>query len=188
MSGSIHLILGGARSGKSSYAEQQAITKSNAALPLIYIATATAGDAEMANRIKHHQESRSQRWQLVEETTLLAQRLNEIETPSVILIDCLTLWLSNCLHSNDGQWAKQSEYLIESVSNCKHHVYMVSNEVGYGITPMGELSRQFVDESGRLHQQIAHLATSVTMMFAGLPMMLKSQKSPEGQVVLHPDT
>ena len=173
-----HLILGGARSGKSLFSEKtaQAAFKQ---LPndegsnrkLIYLATATADDQEMESRIVHHQQRRGQEWQLIEEPLDIAFVIKRATRETVILIDCLTLWLSNCLHQQC--WTEKRADLLESISNCDATVIMVSNEVGSGIVPMGELSRQFVDESGWLHQKIAEIVPNVTLVVAGLEMPLK---------------
>ena len=169
-----HLILGGARSGKSTYAEQltlDAHALSGIQNDLIYVATAIAGDDEMAARIEHHQTRRNEHWQTIEETIDLAKVLNKLDKNSTVLIDCLTLWLSNCLHQQC--WASQKSNFIEALSKSDAQIFMVSNEVGTGIVPMGELSRQFVDESGWLHQQLARTSNKVSLVVAGLPMALK---------------
>lgn len=178
----IHLILGGARSGKSHFAEQRAqqlFDQSGSDTHLIYLATASAGDAEMAERIKHHQASRQAnpdyQWQLIEEPIELSNVIKDAPTNTTILIDCLTLWLSNCLHQKC--WSEQRDKLLTELTRCKANVVMVSNEVGSGIVPMGALSRQFVDESGWLHQQIAALSSSATLVVAGLPLTLKESKT-----------
>lgn len=164
------LILGGARSGKSRYAEQcaQALRPSRKRL---YVATATAGDDEMSDRIQQHQERRDEQWQLIEEPIHLANVLDHAQGDSVILIDCLTLWLSNCLH--EKCWVEQRDAFLRLLSETQANVIMVSNEVGSGIVPMGELSRQFVDQSGWLHQEIASVCTHVNLVVAGLPLALK---------------
>jgi adenosylcobinamide kinase/adenosylcobinamide-phosphate guanylyltransferase len=173
-----HLVLGGARSGKSRYAEQAAhaafvqTTKlKQINRSLIYLATATAGDDEMKSRITHHQQRRGPEWQLFEEPLDLAQVVDNATSETTILIDCLTLWLSNCLH-NDC-WPELRTKFLTSLEHSSGNIIMVSNEVGSGIVPMGELSRQFVDESGWLHQQIAKIASDVTLVVAGLEMPLK---------------
>ena len=165
----IELILGGARSGKSKLAEQRA---ASSGLKLIYIDTGTAGDDEMRERIVHHQTSRDKAWQLVEEPINLADvLLSYSDTENCILVDCLTLWLSNCLHQDC--WHEQRDKLLAAFSQLSGRVLFVSNEVGMGITPMGELTRRFVDESGFLHQQLASMCDKVTLVVAGLPLQLK---------------
>lgn len=168
-----HLILGGARSGKSYFSEQAALSsyaETNNG-ELIYLATATAGDKEMASRIAHHQDRRGPEWRLIEEPLEIAPIIEQASSSTTILIDCLTLWLSNCLHHEC--WLEKRSSLIEALEHTSANVIMVSNEVGSGIVPMGELSRQFVDESGWLHQQIAAIASDVTLVVAGLEMPLK---------------
>jgi adenosylcobinamide kinase / adenosylcobinamide-phosphate guanylyltransferase len=164
------LILGGARSGKSALAEQRAW---NSGLELLYIATATADDSEMSERIAHHQQRRGSAWQLVEESLALAGILQRhAGSERCIVVDCLTLWLSNCLHQ--GCWEREKTALLETLPQLSGHIVLVSNETGLGVVPMGELSRQFVDEAGFLHQQLAALCQQVTLTVAGLPLTLKS--------------
>jgi len=168
-----HLILGGARSGKSRYAEHCAWNRNtlNNTAP-IYIATATANDAEMCARIAHHQEQRSDLWTVLEEPIALGHILSDVSAQSTVLIDCFTLWLSNCLHQNC--WPQQRDDFLSTLSTTSADVFMVSNEVGSGIVPMGELSRTFADESGWLHQEVAKLCDQVSLVCAGLPLQLKS--------------
>lgn len=175
---STHLILGGARSGKSRLAEQtaqQLFEQSPVDNKLIYLATATADDKEMQTRIQHHQARRDENWQLIEEPINLATVLQDVPNESTILIDCLTLWLSNCLHKDC--WLEQRQQFLEALKKSQANVVMVSNEVGSGIVPMGELSRLFVDESGWLHQEIAKISTHVTLVVAGLATHLKTPAS-----------
>ena len=168
----IELILGGARSGKSRLAEQRAL---NSGLPVTYIATATAGDGEMAARIQHHRERRPEHWHLIEEPLHLAARINHHEPePACLLIDCLTLWVSNWLMENNAtEFANARDQLIQALSDTPHRVILVSNETGMGVIPLGNLSRDFVDHSGWLHQRIGAMADNVIMTMAGLPLPLK---------------
>lgn len=169
----IHLVLGGARSGKSGYAEQWAADHQR---PVTVIATATADDDEMANRIAHHQASRPDHWQVIEEPLFLSRALSKVEPDHVIMIDCLTLWLSNWLCKADPSlWQKQKTEFINQLCQLKQPLVMVSNEVGSGIVPLGELSRHFVDQAGWLNQSIAALADEVSLVVAGLPLSLKSR-------------
>lgn len=166
------LILGGARSGKSRYAERQAEAL---AKPVIYIATAEARDDEMQARIEKHQQQRSNDWLLIEESVYLADALlkNDAEN-TCLLIDCLTLWLSNLLgHDDPGLFQQQRDALLQLIPELHADILLVSNEVGQGIVPMGELNRRFVDESGRLHQELAGICDKVTWIAAGLPQQLK---------------
>lgn len=173
-----HLILGGARSGKSSFAERTIIQISKQTqATLVYVATAQAGDDEMAQRIQQHQETRNTDWHLIEEPLDLASVLNKASANQCLLIDCLTLWLSNCLHvdehSQKYSWSQRKSEFLDALQNCPAAIILVSNEVGQGIVPMGELSRRFVDESGWLHQELARLCEKVSFITAGLESKLK---------------
>jgi adenosylcobinamide kinase/adenosylcobinamide-phosphate guanylyltransferase len=166
------LILGGARSGKSALAERLA---SESTRDVVYIATAQAGDAEMAARIAHHRARRPQQWLCVEEPIRLADVLHEhAREHRCILVDCLTLWLSNVLGDADEHaFERERTRLLDALPKLPGDVLMVSNEVGLGIVPLGELTRRFVDEAGRLHQAIAALSERVVFVAAGLPLVLK---------------
>lgn len=171
------LILGGARSGKSSLAESLA---DKSGLDVIYVATATAGDDEMVERIARHQEQRPSQWHLVEEPLNLAEviRKNSREN-NCLLIDCLTLWLTNCLfgdEANETDWLSRKNDFLQALLAAPGRIIMVSNEVGQGIVPMGEISRRFVDESGWLHQAIAKQSERVVFVTAGIPLVLKGPK------------
>jgi len=167
------LILGGARSGKSKLAEQAAEASG---LRRVYIATAQAGDAEMAQRIELHRQRRGDQWQLIEEPIQLAQTLKEAaREDTCILVDCLTLWLSNCLFCGDeNEWPRQRAALLEALPELPGQLIFVSNEISMGVIPMGEVTRQFVDEAGLLHQALAEICDRVTLSVAGLPHVLKS--------------
>lgn len=172
--GRIELILGGARSGKSRYAEQQLL---QAGTDVIYIATAQALDGEMQQRIERHQQQRPAHWHTIEQPIALAEAIEHaaLRAPkAAILVDCLTLWVTNCLLAEQDCWARQKEALLKLLPQITQPLWLVSNEVGHGIVPMGELSRRFVDESGWLHQAIAAQADGVTLMVAGIPMFVKS--------------
>ncbi|MCG8311633.1 MAG: bifunctional adenosylcobinamide kinase/adenosylcobinamide-phosphate guanylyltransferase [Pseudomonadales bacterium] len=173
----IDLILGGARSGKSRLAETRAALQH---LPVTYIATATANDKEMAERIAHHKAQRPSHWGLLEEPRHLATLINSSNpSPQCLLIDCLTLWLTNWLMIEDqNAYETAKEDLLIALSNTQHHIILVSNETGLGVVPMGELSRRYVDESGRLHQAVGELADNVIMTLAGLPLPLKQMGEP----------
>lgn len=166
------LILGGARSGKSCLAESLILAHQGQA---VYIATAQALDAEMRERIDLHQSQRDDAWILHEETIHLAQVLGEQDPNSAILVDCLTLWLTNCLLADEsGQlWQQQRQALLDFVAQTQLDIVFVSNEVGQGVVPMDALSRRFVDEAGRLHQALAPLCQRVVFVTAGLPQILK---------------
>lgn len=165
------LILGGARSGKSQFAEDRARATGK---QLIYIATGAAGDDEMAQRIALHQQSRGGQWSLVEEPIKLAEALEGIASDGAekaIVVDCLTLWLSNCLAQNVLE--EQKNFLLEVLPRLNSDIFFVSNEVGSGVVPLGELTRQFVDQSGWLHQALAKICDRVELIVAGLPLNLK---------------
>ncbi len=172
----IELILGGARSGKSALAEQRAVASRFA---VTYLATGEARDAEMAERIAHHQARRPSDWALVEEPLQLAAMLTTHAAPErCLLVDCLTLWLSNLLFVDNEQHgqrlAQETAALFAVLPQLPGRVILVSNEVGLGIIPLGEITRRFVDEAGRLNQRLAALADRVTFVAAGLPLELKS--------------
>jgi adenosylcobinamide kinase/adenosylcobinamide-phosphate guanylyltransferase len=166
------LILGGARSGKSALAERLARESGN---EVVYIATAQAHDAEMAARIAHHRDRRPAHWQCVEEPLALAGALRAYARPDrCVLVDCLTLWLSNLLGDADDQrLGRECEALLEVLPALPGELLFVSNEVGLGVVPMGELTRRFVDEAGRLHQALAARCERVLFVAAGLPLPLK---------------
>lgn len=167
----IELFLGGARSGKSRLAEEAVL---NSGKRCVYLATSQALDSEMQKRIKLHQDRRDERWQLIEEPLDLAETLQKHDSSEVcILVDCLTLWLTNCLLAEPCQLEKQKQALLDILPILSSHIVFVSNEVGQGVVPMDALSRRFVDESGLLHQDIAKLADKVTFVTAGLPQILK---------------
>lgn len=172
----IELVLGGARSGKSSYAEQQAI---KSAKKVIYIATAQAGDAEMKERIMRHQQQRPQNWQTIEESINLAAVIQQYNAEDCcLLVDCLTLWLTNILFDQHGElqqavFEKQTNALFDVLSTCSGQVLLVTNEVGLGIVAIDKMTRRFVDEAGFLHQKLAVLSDKVVMLTAGLPQVLK---------------
>nr|CAA6829575.1 MAG: Adenosylcobinamide-phosphate guanylyltransferase (EC [uncultured Thiotrichaceae bacterium] len=166
------LILGGARSGKSRYAEQLAIQSKR---EVVYIATATFGDSEMKSRILRHKKDRPAEWLTIEEPLSLAHTLQAEARPErVLLVDCLTLWVTNLLcHEDSELFEHETQAILNTLPKLTSHIIMVSNEVGHGIVPMGELSRRFVDETGRLHQQLAAQMNQVILMVAGLPLTIK---------------
>lgn len=171
----LQLILGGARSGKSQLAEQTAIATQ---LAVTYVATAQALDPEMQNRIAHHQNQRPAHWSLIEEPLFLAKTLQKIDRPNqIILVDCLTLWLTNLLLLDDQNVQEfECEQLIDVLPKLQSEIILVSNETGLGVVPLGEISRRFVDEAGRLHQVLGQIADKVVFCVAGFPMILKGEK------------
>lgn len=168
----LELILGGARSGKSRLAERLAL---ESGLAVTYIATAQPGDGEMAARIAHHQSRRPAAWGLVEEPLHLMQTLRDHAAESrCLLVDCLTLWLTNLLWIDEGAHLQhERDALLEGIAALPGRILLVSNETGLGVVPLGELTRRYVDEAGWLHQALAERAQRVTFCVAGLPMLLK---------------
>ncbi|AVZ04961.1 bifunctional adenosylcobinamide kinase/adenosylcobinamide-phosphate guanylyltransferase [Acinetobacter pittii] len=171
----LQLILGGARSGKSRLAEQTAMDRQ---LAVTYVATAQALDFEMQSRITHHQNQRPSHWSLVEEPLYLAKMLQKIDQPNqIILVDCLTLWLTNLLLLEDQNVQQfECEQLLKILPMLESEIILVSNETGLGVVPLGEISRRFVDEAGRLHQSLGQIADKVVFCVAGFPMILKGEK------------
>src|SRR5690606_5388861 len=128
----------------------------------VYIATGSAGDDEMTERIQHHQARRGPEWKLMETPVRLADCLLQASADCrCLVVDCLTLWISNCLHQQC--WPEQRDALLKAITSVKGRVIFVSNEVGSGVVPLGELSREFVDVSGFLHQQLAQVCNTVTL-------------------------
>lgn len=166
------LILGGARSGKSALAERLA---AGTAREVVYIATAQAGDDEMTARIARHRADRPAHWGCVEEPWALVDALaRHARADRCLLVDCLTLWLSNLLGDEDDvRFRRERDALLDLVPTLPGTVLLVSNEVGLGVVPMGALSRRFVDEAGRLHQSLAARCERVLFVVAGLPTILK---------------
>ena len=170
------LILGGVRSGKSRLAERLAVASG---LPVTYIATARAEDDEMQARIQHHQASRPAHWRTLEAPLALAAALQDCAAPGqLVLVDCLTLWLTNLLLADDaGQTQdgliRERAALLAVLPQLPGELILVSNETGLGIVPLGELTRRYCDEAGRLHQDIAALSERVIFTVAGLPHYLK---------------
>ncbi len=166
------LILGGARSGKSRLAEKLA---SDSALQVIYIATSQPLDGEMNARVAHHRERRPAEWGLIEEPLELARVLREnASAERCLLVDCLTLWLTNLLMLDDpARLAQEREALLECLATLPGEILLVSNETGMGVVPLGELTRRYVDEAGWLHQALAERCQRVVLTVAGLPLTLK---------------
>lgn len=173
---STHLILGGARSGKSLYAEKLAEQSDKT---VIYIATAQVYDSEFGERVAHHRKQRPAHWPTVEKPFGLAATLREhAAADRCLMVDCLTLWLAQCICPDcappEGvDWQQEKQALLETLPTLPGEVLLVSNEVGMGIVPLGEINRQFQDEQGRLNQAIAAIAPRVTFVAAGLPLTLK---------------
>ncbi len=168
------LILGGVRSGKSRLAETLAL---ESGLPVTYIATAIAGDEEMCARIAAHRTRRAADWIVVEEPRRLAASLRaHAAADRCVLVDCLTLWLTNLLMAgDDAQLARERDALPSLLPELPGNLILVSNETGLGIAPLGELTRRFCDEAGWLHQQLARCCDRVVLTVAGLPQILKGE-------------
>jgi adenosylcobinamide kinase/adenosylcobinamide-phosphate guanylyltransferase len=168
------LILGGARSGKSRLAERLA---GESGLAVTYIATSQALDGEMSARIALHRDRRPAHWALLEEPLELARVLREQAAPGrCLLVDCLTLWLSNLLMLDDtARLDAEREALLECLDGLPGRIILVSNETGLGVVPLGELTRRYVDEAGWLHQALAERCQRVLFTVAGLPLVLKGQ-------------
>lgn len=166
------LILGGARSGKSRLAERLA---QESGLEVTYIATSQALDGEMSARIRSHRDRRPAHWGLIEEPLELARVLGEqASAQRCLLVDCLTLWLTNLLLlEDDARLVRERDALLACLANPSGRLILVSNETGLGVVPMGELTRRYVDEAGLLHQAIAERCQRVVFTVAGLPMILK---------------
>lgn len=168
----LQLILGGARSGKSRLAEKLA---TDSGLSVTYIATSQPLDGEMSARVAHHRERRPTEWGLIEEPVELARVLKENATPNhCLLVDCLTLWLTNLLMLEDPDRLKEErEALLQTLATLPGEIIFVSNETGMGVVPLGELTRRYVDEAGWLHQALAERYQRVVLTVAGLPLTLK---------------
>jgi adenosylcobinamide kinase / adenosylcobinamide-phosphate guanylyltransferase len=166
---SLTLVIGGARSGKSAYAERL-VTASGR--PRRYIATAEGWDDEMRDRIAQHRRDRGMEWTTVEAPLDLATALAVAKRDEIVLIDCATLWLTNHLLA-DHDLRAESEALLAALGTCSAPVIIVSNETGWGIVPENALARRFRDEQGRLNQRLAQEAGLVVTVIAGLPMVLK---------------
>ena len=171
----ISLILGGARSGKSALAEKRA---KESGLSVHYLATAQVWDDEMAERVHHHKSSRPIEWPTTEEPLDIIPVLEAqlVDRENCVLLDCLTLWMTNLLLlDNDQALAQRQEALLSFLrKGFAGYLILVSNEVGQGVVPNNPLARRFVDESGRLHQQIAAIADEVIFVTAGIAQTLKS--------------
>lgn len=166
------LILGGARSGKSRLAERLAV---ESGLEVIYIATSQPLDGELTARVAAHRERRPAHWGLIEEPLALARVLLDTARPDrCLLVDCLTLWLTNLLMLDDAErLAVERDALLDRVAGLPGEIIFVSNETGLGVVPLGELTRRYVDEAGWLHQALAERCQRVTLTVAGLPLILK---------------
>lgn len=166
---SLTLVLGGARSGKSGFAQRQAESQAGR---LVMIATGQAFDEEMRQRIALHRAERGAAWHTVEAPVDLRGALAGLQPGDVAVVDCLTLWLSNLMRGERDLDAEGGT-LVAAVRALQNPVWLVSNEVGFGIVPENAMARRFRDAAGRLHQQLAAVVDHVVLVVAGLPMTLK---------------
>lgn len=185
MKAGLHFILGGARSGKSRHAEQQAQAAEQAGAQVVLIATALAGDAEMSERIARHRAQRPAHWRVREvapsvEGLALALR-EEAREGCFVVVDCLTLWLSQLMCPPPGgdvlNAGAATDALLQALRGLDAPVVIVSNEIGLGVVPMDAATRAVVDALGRLHQALAATADRVTWMVAGLPVSVKESRA-----------
>ena len=173
----VTLVLGGARSGKSTHAEKlvTGALHGGAPRPAVYVATAEAGDVEMATRIMAHRARRGGAWTTIEEPLGLAEAVEGAASHGQpILVDCLTLWLSNLMHAG-ADLDEAADDLVGALDACAVPVVFVSNEVGLGIVPDTPLGRAFRDAQGRLNMRMAARADRVVLMAAGLPLVMKDR-------------
>jgi adenosylcobinamide kinase / adenosylcobinamide-phosphate guanylyltransferase len=170
------LILGGIRSGKSRLAEERA---RQSGLEVCYIATAVAaGDAELERRIREHRLRRPAGWRVIEEPLALAAALRAQAAPArCVVVECLTLWLTNLLCGERDRFERERSSLLDTFPTLGGDIILVSNEAGLGVVPLGELSRRFLDVSGELHQRLAAMCDRVTLTVAGLPYPLKGTRT-----------
>ena len=180
MSGHI-LVLGGARSGKTGFAERLAMRAGETPL---YLATAQALDAEMRERVPMHQQQRHKRFATLEQPIALTTALKAAaKSHDVILVDCLTLWITNLIGANEDV-AKAVDELASALPEIEtSRVILVSNEVGLGIVPDNPLARMFRDLSGAAHQRLAEICTDVHFVVAGLPVTLKGERLTESSAL-----
>ncbi len=173
-----HLVLGGVRSGKSTFSERWITEQSEA---VTYIATSQIWDEGMAKRVEKHKAYRPDHWRVIEEPVALAKTLLAVQKQSPksgVIVECCSLWLTNLLCQEDEvQKEAEIEAFVTAVDQFKSPLIMVSAEVGLGILPMNELARHYTDEIGVLNQRLATLCEHVTFVAAGLPMALKKPKS-----------
>ncbi|MET0987068.1 MAG: bifunctional adenosylcobinamide kinase/adenosylcobinamide-phosphate guanylyltransferase [Steroidobacteraceae bacterium] len=183
MNGERHLVLGGARSGKTRHALSLASTlASTRGANVVYVATAEALDEEMRDRIQHHREERPSQWQTVEAPRQLGRALSGVPESSIIVVDCLTLWLSNAVLQDFREavptsplptWSSEREEFMGYLSRTQHAIVLVSNEVGGGIVPLAPVARRFQSEQGWLNQAMASVCEKVTLVVAGIPVTVK---------------
>ncbi|NLQ18078.1 bifunctional adenosylcobinamide kinase/adenosylcobinamide-phosphate guanylyltransferase [Marinomonas sp. M1K-6] len=168
-----HLVLGGVRSGKSAFAQEQIAASGKS---VCYVATSQVWDDEMADRVRRHKDNRPSDWQLIEEPLALARVLDSLNSPEqAVIVECFTLWLTNVLCLEDeARLTAEKLALLRAVERFEGDLVLVSSEVGLGIMPMNALARRFADEAGEMNQALAKLTDRVTFVAAGLPLPLKS--------------
>jgi adenosylcobinamide kinase/adenosylcobinamide-phosphate guanylyltransferase len=179
-----HLVLGAARSGKTRHALRLAASLESARdkREVVYVATAEAGDAEMQERIVRHRQERPSHWRTLEAPRELGRALASVPADAIVVVDCLTLWLSNallCDFRDDAPlkalptWDAEREAFFSYLARSEHTILLVSNEVGAGIVPMSPVARRFQSEQGRLNQAVASECERVTLVVAGIPLVIK---------------
>ena len=178
------LIIGGARSGKTAHALARAKSLSEArGVNVTYVATAQALDQEMQHRISLHRAERPATWRTLEAPAGLAQALRRQDTSSILVIDCMTLWLSNALLKDFREdaptaplpaWESERAEILQWLQAVRGNVLLISNEVGAGIVPLSPLARRFQDEQGRLNQMLAATCDEVTLVVAGIAVPIKT--------------
>lgn len=179
-----HLVLGGARSGKTGLALRAAAALEQAlGAQVVYVATAESRDAEMQDRIERHRQERPAAWRTIEAPRQLGRALSSVPADAIIVVDCLTLWLSNALLSDFSEeapkalsptWNAERTGFMSHLQDCKHSIILVSNEVGGGIVPVSPLARRFQDEQGWLNQAVAAICERVTLAVAGIAVSIKA--------------
>jgi len=163
-------VLGGARSGKSKFAEDLVL---KSGLKPVYIATGRALDDEMVSRIESHQDRRGDKWQTVEEPLALVDAMRQASYPSrMLLVDCLTLWITNLMMA-EANTIKECAGLVRFLKEAEVPIVLVSNETGQGVIPMDKMAREFSDLAGSVHQEVAAVCDNVYTVTAGLPLKLK---------------
>ena len=169
-------VLGGAKSGKSSYAQARAEEefRTNGRFGrLCFLATAQAGDEEMEIRIRRHQDQRGDEWETIEEPLEIAGIIEEAGEDRLILVDCLTVWLSNVMARDGDRIRERMEILTQAIGSSRAGLIIVANEVGMGIVPANPLAREFRDHAGRLNQMVGNAVPEVYFVAAGIPLKLK---------------
>lgn len=172
MPGKVVFITGGARSGKSHFAQKEAAALG---FPVAYVATASARDEEMRARIEEHRCSRPKEWLTIEEEVDLIGSLSSLKEAHTVIIDCLTLWTTNLMERglNDSEVLSKTEELLVYMKTSPHTFFVISNEVGWGVVPLAPLGRRFRDLQGLVNQMVARMADEVYLMVCGLPLRVK---------------